>query len=91
MESERFLHPVFREFYIERDVVHEERRMRTDSSPIGRLLEEFLGASFIAHPYHENGIGFPSELDAFSATDAANVFQKVLHSHRIWWSRSLET
>src|SRR3954468_4043131 len=76
LESERFLHPVFREFYIERDVVHEERRMRTDSSPIGRLLEEFLGASFIAHPYHENGIGFPSELDAFSATDAQDFFKK---------------
>ncbi len=76
LESERFLHPVFREFYIERDVVHEERRMRTDSNPLGRLLEEFLGASFIAHPYHENGIGFPSELDAFSATDAETFFKK---------------
>src|SRR5439155_10909801 len=31
MESERILHPVFREFYAERDVVFEERRMRTDS------------------------------------------------------------
>src|SRR3954468_20076840 len=76
LESERFLHPGFREFYTERDVVHEERRMRTDSSPIGRLLEEFVGASFIAHPYHENGIGFPSELDAFSASDASRFFDK---------------
>src|SRR4051794_27640312 len=74
LESERFLHPVYREFYTERDVVHEERRMRTDSRPLGRLVEEFLGASFIAHPYHENGIGFPSELDAFSATDASKFF-----------------
>jgi predicted Zn-dependent peptidase len=76
LESERFLHPVFREFYTERDVVHEERRMRTDSSPIGRLVEEFLATSFIAHPYKENGIGFPSELDAFSATDAQVFFKK---------------
>src|SRR5437868_820240 len=76
LESERFLHPVFREFYTERDVVHEERRMRVDSSPIGRLVEEFLAASFIAHPYHARGIGFPSELDAFSATDAQNFFNK---------------
>src|SRR5262249_49408463 len=30
LESERFLHPVMREFYKERDVVFEERRMRTD-------------------------------------------------------------
>jgi len=76
LESDRFLHPVFREFYTERDVVHEERRMRTDSNPLGRLLEEFVAAAFIAHPYHENGIGFPSEFDAFSATDASNFFQK---------------
>src|SRR5262249_44602947 len=38
LESERFLHPVMREFYKERDVVNEERRMRTDSSPQGRLI-----------------------------------------------------
>src|SRR5262245_1094579 len=51
LESERFLHPVMREFYKERDVVYEERRLRTDSSPQGRLLEEFLGTAFLAHPY----------------------------------------
>ena len=39
LESERFLDPVLREFYRERDVVQEERRMRTESSPIG--LVEF--------------------------------------------------
>ena len=33
MESERIWHPVFREFYAERDVVFEERRMRTESTP----------------------------------------------------------
>src|SRR5262245_57451513 len=37
MESERILHPVFREFYAERDVVFEERRMRTDSTPLGKF------------------------------------------------------
>ena len=37
------LHPVLREFYKERDVVMEERRMRTDSSPQGRLLEQISG------------------------------------------------
>src|ERR1700723_2649477 len=41
LESERFLHPVLREFYKERNVVIEERRMRTDSSPFGRLEEQF--------------------------------------------------
>ena len=47
LESERFRHPVYRQFYKERDVVVEERRMRTESSPIGRLVEEYL---ILAHP-----------------------------------------
>lgn len=76
LESERFLHPVMREFYKERDVVYEERRMRTDSSPDGRLLEQFLGAAFIAHPYGRPVLGWPSDLRAFSATDAINFFHK---------------
>ncbi|MEK7774752.1 MAG: insulinase family protein, partial [Candidatus Zixiibacteriota bacterium] len=50
MESERFLDPVLREMYKERDVVAEERRMRIESSPVGHLVEEFLGLSFKVHP-----------------------------------------
>jgi predicted Zn-dependent peptidase len=76
LESERFLHPVFREFYKERDVVHEERRLRTDSQPVGRLFEQFLAASFIAHPYGRPVVGWDSDLNAFSATDAEQFFKK---------------
>ncbi len=76
LESERFLHPVMRQFYKERDVVMEERRMRTDSSPQGRLLEQFLAAAFIAHPYGRPIVGWPSDLHSFSATDAARFFHK---------------
>jgi predicted Zn-dependent peptidase len=76
MESERFLHPVFREFYKERDVVHEERRMRVDSSPTGRLVEQFQAAAFVVHPYHNEGIGDASEIESFSATDARKFFEK---------------
>lgn len=76
LESERFLHPVMREFYKERDVVYEERRLRTDSSPQGRLLEEFLGTAFLAHPYGRPVLGWPSDLHAFSASDAMNFFHK---------------
>jgi predicted Zn-dependent peptidase len=74
LESSRFTHPVFREFYKERDVVIEERRMRTDSSPFGRLLEQFQSAAFSAHPYHRPGIGYISDLNSFSATDAEQFF-----------------
>ena len=76
LESERFVHPVMREFYKERDVVYEERRMRTDSSPIGRLIEQFLAQAFIAHPYHRPTIGWPSDLRRFSATDAEQFFHR---------------
>jgi len=76
LESERFLHPVMRQFYKERDVVIEERRMRTDSNPIGRLLEQFTTASFSAHPYHRPTVGWMWDLNSFSATDAQNFFDK---------------
>lgn len=74
LESERFIHPVFREFYKERDVVIEERRMRTDSAPVGRLFEQFLSEAFAAHPYHRPTVGYMSDLNSFSATDAQRFF-----------------
>ncbi|HYH09504.1 MAG TPA: pitrilysin family protein [Thermoanaerobaculia bacterium] len=76
LESERFRQPVFRQFYKERDVVMEERRMRTESSPFGRLFEQFLATAFIAHPYGFSGVGWPSDLQTFSATDAAAFAKK---------------
>jgi predicted Zn-dependent peptidase len=76
LESQRFLEPVMREFYKERDVVYEERRMSVDSSPQGRLLEQFLAAAYVAHPYGRPVVGWPSDLRAFSATDAKEFFNK---------------
>lgn len=76
LESDRYLHPVFREFYQERDVVMEERRMRTDSSPVGRLVEQFLAQAFIAHPYHHPVIGWASDVQTFSATDARKFYDQ---------------
>jgi predicted Zn-dependent peptidase len=76
LESERFLHPVLREFYKERNVVIEERRMRTDSNPTGRLLEQFEAAAFEAHPYHRPTVGWMSDLNSFSATDAKKFFDE---------------
>lgn len=73
LESDRFLHPVLREFYKEREVVHEERRL-SESQPMGRLLEQFTAAAFIAHPYGKPVVGWPSDLESFSATDAQNYY-----------------
>lgn len=75
LESERFLHPVFREFYKERDVVQEERRLRTESQPIGRLIEQFVAAAFMAHPYHQPVVGYMSDLQSISVTDAERFYR----------------
>jgi predicted Zn-dependent peptidase len=65
-----------REFYKERNVVIEERRMRTDSNPVGRLIEQFTTAAFQAHPYHRPTIGWMADLNSFSATDAQHFFDE---------------
>ena len=75
MESARIGHPVEREFYKERDVVQEERRMRIDSAPIGRMVEQFLAAAYVAHPYGRSGVGWESEISQVSATEA-DAFHK---------------
>lgn len=74
LESERFAHPVFREFYEERDVVREERRMSYESRPLGRLVEQFVTTAYQYHPYQQPGIGTPSDLQAISITDAQKFF-----------------
>ncbi|MDR3746389.1 MAG: pitrilysin family protein [Acidobacteriaceae bacterium] len=76
MESGRIAHPVPREFYKERDVVQEERRMRIDSSPIGAMVEQFLATAYVAHPYGRSGVGWESEISQVNATEAAEFHKK---------------
>lgn len=75
LESERFLNPVFREFYKEQQVILEERRMRTDNSPTGRLVEAFLGTAFIEHPYKRPVIGYPDDIANLSREDVETFFK----------------
>ncbi len=76
LESSRFIAPVFREFYKERDVVREERRMRTESEPQGKLLEVMLATAFEAHPYKNPAIGWPSDIDHLRVRDAEAFFRE---------------
>ena len=76
LESSRFLDPVFREFYKERDVVMEERRLRTESTPNGRLFEQFSATAFLAHPYKQPVVGYMSDLMSFSREDAEAFYKK---------------
>jgi predicted Zn-dependent peptidase len=75
LESERFLDPVIRDFYKEKDVVMEERRMRTESSPIGKLVEEFLAVAYKSHPYKEPVVGHMSDLQGITRQEAQEFFK----------------
>lgn len=75
LEAERFRYPVFREFYVEKDVIMEERRMRTDSSPQGRLLEEFLSVAYSAHAYRNPVVGWASDITATTIEDTRRFYE----------------
>ncbi|NJR46073.1 MAG: insulinase family protein [Hyellaceae cyanobacterium CSU_1_1] len=75
LESERFLEPVFREFYQEKQVILEEKRMRTDNSPIGKMIEEFLDTAYDVHPYKRPVIGYDEDLGALSRENVEQFFQ----------------
>jgi predicted Zn-dependent peptidase len=76
LESGRLADVVPREFYKERDVVMEERRMRVDSDPIGRLEEQFFATAYVAHNYGRSDIGWPSEVGQITATEAMAFHRK---------------
>ena len=74
MESDRLLNPVFREFYSEREVVHEERRLRTDSTPTGKFQEQFDALFWQSSPYSWPVVGWPSDLEGITREEALTFF-----------------
>jgi predicted Zn-dependent peptidase len=74
LESERFLEPVFREFYKERDVILEERRLRIENSPVGLMVEKFIDTAFKVHPYRRPVIGYDEDIRNLSPTDVQQFF-----------------
>jgi predicted Zn-dependent peptidase len=76
LESERFLDPVFREFYKEQEVILEERRLRTDNSPIGQMIEAFLGTSFKKNPYLRPVIGYNQDIRGLTRQDVQQFFDQ---------------
>jgi predicted Zn-dependent peptidase len=74
LESERFLEPVFREFHKEKDVILEERRLRTDNSPIGKMIEAFLDTSFTTHPYKRPVIGYDQDIRGLTRQNVQQFF-----------------
>lgn len=60
------------EFLPERNVVAEERRWRTDNSPMGYLYFRFFNTAFVYHPYHWTPIGFMDDILHWDISDIVN-------------------
>lgn len=73
-ESARLRHPVFREYYSERDNISEERLMRSQSNGEGILQEAFFAAAYSAHPYRHPTIGWESNIRYMSVSDIKKFY-----------------
>lgn len=76
VDSDRLASPVFREFYSERDVVREERRLRVESTPTGLIEESFDAAFWQSSPYSHPVIGWPSDVESITRAQAEDYFAK---------------
>ncbi|GAB4423912.1 MAG: pitrilysin family protein [Turneriella sp.] len=76
LESNRFMNPVLREFYPERRVIQEERRMRYDSRPTSLLYELFLMTAFGMSPYGKPVIGFEKSMHRLRLRETRQFFER---------------
>ena len=76
LEAERMSDPVFREFYAERDVVTEERRMRIENNPFGRLYETHLDVAWSVHPYGVPVVGYMTDLETLTRAQVADYYRR---------------
>lgn len=83
LESDRFLNPVFREFYQEKQVILEERKLRTDNSPVGKMVEAFLDTAFTTHPYKRPVIGYEEDIINLTREDVQNFFDSYYGGNNI--------
>ncbi|BAZ15951.1 protease [Calothrix sp. NIES-4071] len=75
LESERFLEPVLsREFYKEKQVILEERRLRVENSPIGLMIERFIDAAYKVHPYRRPVIGYDEDIRNLTPANIRDFF-----------------
>ena len=76
LEADRRLNPVFREFHTERDVVLEERSLRVDTDPAGKLYEAHLAAAFSHHPYRQPVVGTRDDLERIDRSTVQTYFDR---------------
>jgi predicted Zn-dependent peptidase len=75
LESDRMQNAVLRDFYAERDVVREERRMRVEDRPTGRYFEALEALFYENHPFRKPVIGWPSVIESFTREQAEQHYQ----------------
>jgi predicted Zn-dependent peptidase len=76
LEAERFKDPVMREFYVEKEVITEERRQVVESNPFQRMLEEFKAVAYSALPYRDALIGWPSDIESVTIQAALDFYDQ---------------
>jgi predicted Zn-dependent peptidase len=76
IESDRMANSVFREFYSERDVVNEERRMG-EVQPSGRLWREFYNMMYASSPYRNPVVGYESDIMTVRRKDAQDFYRRL--------------
>jgi len=76
LETDRFMNTVPRQLEKEKQVVLEERRMRTESSPFGKLYEAFLGVAFQAHSYGVPVIGHRSDILGYTRSKVMRFYRQ---------------
>ena len=75
MESDRLTSPILREYYTERDVIMEERRMRVENRGFGILREKFLSMAFTKSPYQRPVIGYDSNIPYLDIYETEDFFK----------------
>ncbi|HUV36257.1 MAG TPA: pitrilysin family protein [Patescibacteria group bacterium] len=79
LESDRFKKPIFREFYSERDVVREERRLGVESTPTGLIEEDFRAMFWKSSSYHWDVIGWASDVENITR-EQANAYYDTYYA-----------
>jgi len=65
-----------KEFQKERDVVAEERRLRTDNNPMGYMYFRIFNTHYVYHPYHWLPIGFMEDIQSWKIEDIRDFYHR---------------
>ena len=78
LESDRMVNLILdrKEFELERNVVKEERRLRTEDDPQSLVIENLNATAFVNHPYHSPIIGWMSDLNNLVRNDVTAFYKR---------------